>query len=351
MSHCLNMRSHAVVQGFTLVELLVVIAIIVVLLALLAPALDKALDAGQRAVCGAHENGIFKGAKNFSFSNKGKVHRYRSSLYRWFTNDGGTAEEVSDTAGQQSTSQQNRNQIPSEDTRAYWGVLYAEWGAQRNMFNCPAAERCDLNMIRTNADKGVDQDGDWGDAPANSTPEQAWEAGGKWTNYGFNGRRAVYFQGKVYNGATGDGEIDKQTSIGTDTADGSYYDGDDTYGREPARKWTQIKNPGRTIFFHDAMETMLEGGSDTLANIYEWHFLNPYPDDPQGYLEWFRHSNGSMVIWGDGHVSYEQATEDLDKTFYPFGPERVGQVSEWYTGNSTYQDTQAPGTSVPESPL
>jgi prepilin-type N-terminal cleavage/methylation domain-containing protein len=40
--------------GFTLVELLVVITIIVVLLALLAPAMDRAVEAGMRAVCGAN---------------------------------------------------------------------------------------------------------------------------------------------------------------------------------------------------------------------------------------------------------------------------------------------------------
>jgi prepilin-type N-terminal cleavage/methylation domain-containing protein len=40
--------------GFTLVELLVVITVIVVLLALLTPALDRAIEAGKRAVCGAN---------------------------------------------------------------------------------------------------------------------------------------------------------------------------------------------------------------------------------------------------------------------------------------------------------
>ena len=48
-------------NGFTLVELLVVITIIVILLALLAPALDKAIYQAELAVCGTRVRAIATG--------------------------------------------------------------------------------------------------------------------------------------------------------------------------------------------------------------------------------------------------------------------------------------------------
>ncbi len=53
-------------DGFTLVELLVVISIIAVLLALLAPAMDKAINVSEKAVCGTRINQI--GAGNFQYA-------------------------------------------------------------------------------------------------------------------------------------------------------------------------------------------------------------------------------------------------------------------------------------------
>ena len=57
-------------SAFTLIELLVVVTIIVVLLALLTPALDKAIEQAQRAVCGANQKLISSSCVMYALENK-----------------------------------------------------------------------------------------------------------------------------------------------------------------------------------------------------------------------------------------------------------------------------------------
>src|SRR5687768_10280921 len=56
--------------GFTLVELLVVVAIIAVLLALLMPAMDKAIYQAELAACAATQKGIVSGATLYAMNYK-----------------------------------------------------------------------------------------------------------------------------------------------------------------------------------------------------------------------------------------------------------------------------------------
>jgi prepilin-type N-terminal cleavage/methylation domain-containing protein/prepilin-type processing-associated H-X9-DG protein len=60
-------------RGFTLVELLVVITVIVILMAMLAPALDKAMEAAQRAVCAAHLHQVGAGLEQYAGDHKGRL--------------------------------------------------------------------------------------------------------------------------------------------------------------------------------------------------------------------------------------------------------------------------------------
>src|SRR5207247_947120 len=57
-------------NGFTLVELLVVVVIIAILLSLLAPALDKAIYQAELAVCGANLHAIGAGASIYTMDYK-----------------------------------------------------------------------------------------------------------------------------------------------------------------------------------------------------------------------------------------------------------------------------------------
>jgi prepilin-type N-terminal cleavage/methylation domain-containing protein len=56
-------------RGFTLVELLVVVAIIVVLLALLVPAMDKAIYQADLARCAANQHGVGLGVITYAYDN------------------------------------------------------------------------------------------------------------------------------------------------------------------------------------------------------------------------------------------------------------------------------------------
>ena len=60
-------------NGFTLIELLVVVTVIVVLLAMLAPALDKAIDASERAVCATRLHQWGNGITQYWLNNKRKL--------------------------------------------------------------------------------------------------------------------------------------------------------------------------------------------------------------------------------------------------------------------------------------
>jgi prepilin-type N-terminal cleavage/methylation domain-containing protein len=63
-------RSRRPRGAFTLVELLVVITIIVILLALLTPALDKAIEQAERAVCAANQKVIAASSWQYGMNNR-----------------------------------------------------------------------------------------------------------------------------------------------------------------------------------------------------------------------------------------------------------------------------------------
>jgi prepilin-type N-terminal cleavage/methylation domain-containing protein len=79
--------------GFTLVELLVVVAIVVVLIALLAPALDKAVDEATKTVCLANQRSITQSLRTYCGENK-------SVMPIWsYPGCSGSAYDLRDAAG------------------------------------------------------------------------------------------------------------------------------------------------------------------------------------------------------------------------------------------------------------
>lgn len=66
-------KKHCSSNGFTLVELLVVISIIALLLAVLIPALNKAREQGRKVVCMSNQKQLILGWVNYSVQNDGKI--------------------------------------------------------------------------------------------------------------------------------------------------------------------------------------------------------------------------------------------------------------------------------------
>ena len=63
-------------RGFTLLELLVVIAVLALLLALLLPSLSAAYELGRRTVCGTQLNQLFQGSFRYSKENDDRIPYY-----------------------------------------------------------------------------------------------------------------------------------------------------------------------------------------------------------------------------------------------------------------------------------
>ena len=70
--------------GFSLVELLVVVAIIVILVAIAAVAIDKALYAARLATCGTNLSAIAKGVSGYAASNKTRYPLRNAVINGWW---------------------------------------------------------------------------------------------------------------------------------------------------------------------------------------------------------------------------------------------------------------------------
>ena len=77
----MSTRPHAR-YGFTLLELLVVVAVIALLLAILLPALSAANEAGRAAVCGTNLNQLSHGAFAYAEDNDDRLPWYGWAHYR-----------------------------------------------------------------------------------------------------------------------------------------------------------------------------------------------------------------------------------------------------------------------------
>lgn len=101
-------------NGFTLVELLVVVAIIVVLLALLAPALDKALDEAMLAVCMSKLDGMHTAMSLYVLDHKFRLPNHRSGH-----------------------DEQGNAADPGTPQEVWWGSELLKYGQVPESFHCP----------------------------------------------------------------------------------------------------------------------------------------------------------------------------------------------------------------------
>src|ERR1700675_1325002 len=93
-----SVMSKSAKQGFTLVELLVVIGIIALLISILLPTLNKARESANAIKCAAHLRSIGQGLAIYVSQNKGTLPR--AYLYGGMVLDYGSNTETPATANQ-----------------------------------------------------------------------------------------------------------------------------------------------------------------------------------------------------------------------------------------------------------
>ncbi|MFH1613478.1 MAG: type II secretion system protein, partial [Planctomycetota bacterium] len=124
-------RNKTTLDGFTLVELLVVIAVIAVLLSILVPALNKAREHARRVICGSNMHQWSLALNSYSMENEGELPTIGSCVYLYSLN----ASEES----QQNEWRQTHGSLAGFRRTYYFGyVMYPYIKDIPNIGRCPS---------------------------------------------------------------------------------------------------------------------------------------------------------------------------------------------------------------------
>lgn len=237
-------------RGFTLIEVLVVVAIIALLIAILLPSLSRARELGKKAVCGAHLHGLMSAVHMYVQDAKGWTHKSPNNGL-WDNEHRKGVEPF--------------RQYKPNDSEAYWGVAYFKYSKNKEVFSCPAQARVD----------------DW---PENGWG-QAYQKYFKYCSYGLNG-----FISNVQNQHKG---FQQGMLIDTDFK----------------RPGLIIAFQDH---IEQRMETPRDGATDMFCfsrngqNLLQWRPDGGHDQGrwfPNSVQECFRHLKRSNTVWLDGHVS------------------------------------------------
>lgn len=274
-------------HGFTLVELLVVVAVIVILIAILVPSLEKAMAMARRAQCLANQKDISFGMAQYRGSyNRFNPRRVNGGSWRAYTYEGPPTDaivlgvnttiasgdpEAGYAAGEKEMGQwiahspytgspdgfkAGSEWIDPGHPNAYWGVSYIEFsGNNRAVFRCPEATAADGYYTDENRN---------GNRPsiANS-----------FNTYSFNGSN--------FNGGT--------PNQGT-----PHYLG--TLGQSASMD----KHPSSSVTFIDGWESMLDHNGDVPFYLTNNILAPEYM--PLSYAQYWRHGKSANYAWNDGHA-------------------------------------------------
>ena len=245
--------------GFTLVELLVVIAVIAILTSMLMPGLAAGKQLSKSVKCTSNMKNIHLAYVSYLDDNEGRGFRHRNWA-RWTKNGG----DFSDPGPGK-----KEDLISPYHPNAYWGVGYVEYLAfNKGVFSCPES-----------LDNGAGDNALW-------RYDGRRSGGHVYTSYGFNGYQ----------------QTTKADILGMPIA---LFEGvltqvvnEEWTTDIPARRASELLNPSTTILFQDAWEPMLDGNGDTGIDLSQWGGFEA------GVKEYYRHyGDRCNVAWTDGHMT------------------------------------------------
>lgn len=251
------------VRGFTLVELLVVVAVIALLVGVLLPSLSQARGSGMRMQGASNIRQLQIANTMYADDHAGRmmpgaIGIGTTNLHRWH----GTRESVG---------------LPFEPEGGSITPYLDGDGGSRGVRRCPAL-RIPEGMDRSSVDAFEENCG----------------------GYGYN---AMYLGAEIWRDHRGRMMVDRSR------------------GALRAR----VRNPSETVAFADcALVTTTDLIEYSFAEPPYWPQYGPGGDRPDPSIH-FRHVGGTAnVVWVDGHVSSERMTETKEEGIYGGSPREHG---------------------------
>lgn len=308
-----------VAGGFTLVELLVVVAIIAVLVSILLPALSAARRLGRQAVCSGSMRGL------------GQAGQAYAEMYNdWLV-------------GSPNTSGNGAN--PGGSRRRLYDGQYYDWGAGADAW--PAVHIFDwasplLAMMTASVPDDIglryDQSKRW----AFRCPENDWEAA-------LNHASRISIMTVVSSYATSRYftyvPVSRQTGVGP----GSLFWSHPFVPEDHVPRLSRLRDPGGKVFLADACKVD-RGDPHKLSNMnygYTTHGAwldegDVASDSPSlsyrfeaARVQAFRHRNGIDMLFFDGHVEHGEEGSSDDAGGYGSG---ARQVRFWFPSGTDTRD-------------